>query len=110
MKVRAVTKYARISPSKARPLARKFRGLSVEKALDLAAFSPKKAAVLIEKTLKSAVANTENNNKLSAVDFRVENVLIEEGPGMKRYWPRARGMASPIKKRTSHIKVVLSNE
>ena len=69
MKVKAVTKYARISPYKARPLARKFKGLSVEKALDVAAFSPKKAAVLIEKTLKSAVANVEHNAKLSAETF-----------------------------------------
>jgi large subunit ribosomal protein L22 len=110
MKVQAVTKYTRISPTKARPLAKKLRGLSAAKALDITGFSPKKAARLIEKTLKSAVANVEHNAKMSADDFHVENVLIEEGPTMRRYWSRSRGMARPIKKRSSHIKVILSND
>ncbi len=110
MKVQALTKSARISPSKAIPVARKLKGLSIDQALALASFSRTKAAGLILKTLKSAVANVENNAKLSVDGFRVESVLIELGPVMKRFWARSRGMVRPVKKATSHIRVILAND
>ena len=110
MKVQAISKAVRISSTKALPLARLLKGLPIVKALTITTFSHTKAAGLIRKTLKSAVANVENNAKLSADDFRVESVLVERGPVMKRFWSRSRGMARPVKKATSHIRVILANE
>ena len=110
MRITAVCKYVRISPSKAIPFARLLKGLPVADALKKTKFSNKKAAGLVEKTLKSAIANAENNANVSADDFHVENVVIERGPTVKRYWHRSRGMARPIKRRTSHIRVVLVDE
>ena len=109
MKISAVSKYAKISPSKAISFARLLKGLSVADALKVAKFSNKKAAWLVEKTLKSAIADAENNANLSADDFHVENVIIERGPSTSRYWARSRGMARSIERRTSHIRVVLTD-
>lgn len=110
MKIEASSRFARVSPTKIRPLARLLKGLSVADALRATAFDRRKAAFLIGKVLKSAIANVENNNKQSAEDFRVEQVVIEQGPMMRRHWARSRGMARPVTKRTSHIRVVLVNE
>ena len=85
------------------------RGLSVADALNLTAFSPRKAAFEIGKTLKSAIANAENNAKLSLEDLKVKETVIEEGPRLKRFWPRARGSASPILKRTCHIRIIITD-
>jgi len=106
-RIQAVAKYVKIAPSKAMPFARLLKGVTVENALKITQFSDKKAAFLIGKALKSALANAENNAKLSADDFRVESVVIEPGPTMKRFWARSRGMVRPVHKRTSHIRVVL---
>ena len=110
MKITSVSKYVRISPSKVFSFARLLKGVPVAKALAMTKFSNTKAAALIDKTLKSAIANAENNQKLSAEDFRVENVIIERGPRSKRYWSRSRGMPRPIYKQTSHIRVSLVND
>jgi len=109
MEVQATTKYIRISPSKARDLARAIQGRPVPEALRIVQFSERKAAVHLRKTLKSAVANAENNAKLSADQLIVREAVVNEGPIIKRWWPRARGMVSPIKKRTSHIKITLTD-
>lgn len=110
MKVQALTKGARIAPSKAIPLARTLAGLTLAQALARLTFSRTKAARLIRKTLQSAVANVENNAKLSSDAFRVEAVRVELGPLLRRMWSRSRGMGRPVKKATSRILVVLSNE
>jgi large subunit ribosomal protein L22 len=110
MKIEASSRFARIAPTKARPLARLLKGLSVADALRATAFSRQKAAFLIGKVLKSAIANAENNAKPSAEDFRVEQVIVEQGPMMRRHWSRSRGMVRPVTKRTSHIRIVLVNE
>lgn len=110
MEVTAVTKYARIAPRKARNLVREIQGLPVDKALLAVEFSERKAAGLIGKTLKSAIANAENNASLSAENLRVKEAVIEEGPALKRFWPRARGMVSPIRKRTSHVRITLTDD
>ncbi len=110
MEIKATTKYARIAPRKARDLARAMQGRSVAEALRLVEVSERKAAALIGKTLKSAIANAENNHKVSADTLRVVSATVDEGPSLKRYWPRSRGMASPIRKRTSHIAIVLSDQ
>ena len=110
MEVNATYKYARISPLKARDVAREVTGLPVSSALDIIRFTPKKAAQLIGKTLKSAVANAENNHDLAADDLVVKSATVTEGPTFKRWKPRARGGAAPIRKRTAHIFVTLSDE
>ncbi|OLA95222.1 MAG: 50S ribosomal protein L22 [Verrucomicrobia bacterium] len=110
MEVRSIHKYARISPYKAREVTREIQGLPVSAALDLLAFTPKKAAFLIGKTLKSAIANAENNANLKPDGLVVKEAIVGEGPTLKRIMARARGSASRILKRTSHIRIVLSDE
>lgn len=109
MEVMAVTKRVRLSATKARDLARRLKGMTVAQALCLTTLNERKGAFEIGKTLKSAVANAEHNARLSVDDLWVKEASIDEGPAMKRYWPRARGMARPIKKRTCHITVVLTD-
>lgn len=110
MEVQALTKYARMSPKKVREVAREIQGRPVPEALDLLRFIPRKSARLIHKTLSSAVANAENNHNLSSDDLTVKLCLVEEGPGLRRFIPVARGSAHPIRKRMSHIRVVLTDE
>jgi len=110
MEVRSTYKYARISPFKAREVTREIQGLPVSAALDLLTFTPKKAAFLISKTLKSAIANAENNANLKPDGLVVKEAIVGEGPTVKRIMARARGSASGILKRTSHIRIVLSDE
>jgi large subunit ribosomal protein L22 len=110
MEVRSIYRYARISPFKVREVTRAIQGLPVSAALDLLAFTPKKAAVLINKTLKSAVANAENNANLKVAGLVVKEAVVGEGPTIKRMMPRARGSGSRILKRTSHIRIVLTDE
>jgi len=99
-----------MSAFKAREVTRAIQGLPVSAALDIVAFSPKKAAVLVEKTLKSAIANAENNNDLRAETLVVKEATVGEGPTAKRFQPKARGSAGPIRKRSSHIRIVLTDE
>ena len=110
MEVRSTYRYAKISAFKAREVTREIQGLPVSTALDIVAFSPKKAAGLINKTLKSAVANAENNANLRVEGLVVKEATVGEGPTMKRMMTRARGSGSRILKRSSHIRIVLSDE
>jgi large subunit ribosomal protein L22 len=110
MQIKSIYRGARISAFKAREVTREIQGLPVAAALDVLAFTPRKAAVLIAKTLKSAVANAENNNNLRADRLVVQEATVGEGPTMKRFQPKARGSAGPIRKRTSHIRIILTDE
>jgi len=110
MEVRSIYKYARISAFKVREVTREIQGLPVSAALDVLAFTPKKAAFLINKTLKSAIANAENNANLKADGLVVKEAVVGEGPTSKRMKTRARGSGSQILKRTSHIRIVLTDE
>jgi large subunit ribosomal protein L22 len=110
MEVRSIYKYARISPFKVREVTREIQGLPVSAALDVLAFTPKKAAFLINKTLKSAIANAENNANLKADGLIVKEAVVGEGPTFKRMKTRARGSGARILKRTSHIRIVLTDE
>src|SRR5436853_3617957 len=110
MEVRSIYRYARISPFKAREVTREIQGLPVSAALDILAFTPKKAAFLINKTLKSAIANAENNANLKADGLLVKEAVVGEGPTFKRMQTRARGSGSRLLKRTSHIRIVLTDE
>jgi large subunit ribosomal protein L22 len=110
MEIQALTRYARMSPKKVREVARVIQGRPASEAMDLVRFIPRKSARLIAKTLKSAIANAENNNELSVEDLVVARATVEEGPVLKRFKAAARGSASPRKKRMSHIRIVLSDK
>jgi large subunit ribosomal protein L22 len=110
MEVRSIHRYARISAFKAREVTREIQGLPVSAALDILAFTPKKAAILVNQTLKSAIANAENNANLKADGLVVKEAVVGEGPTFKRMQTRARGSGSQILKRTSHIRIVLTDE
>ncbi|MDZ4816491.1 MAG: 50S ribosomal protein L22 [Verrucomicrobiota bacterium] len=109
MEVRSITKYQRISPLKARQVALEVQGLPALQALSLMQFSPKKAARILYKTIKSAVANAENNHNIDARKLVIKESVVGAGTTIKRFRPRARGSASPIRKRTSHFKIVLTD-
>lgn len=110
METRSIYRYARISPFKVREVTREIQGLPVQQALDLLAFTPKKAAGLIAKTLKSAIANAENNHQARAERLVIREAVVGEGPTLKRFQPKARGSAGPIRKRTSHIRIIVTDE
>jgi large subunit ribosomal protein L22 len=110
MDIQAKTRFVRLTPSKAHDLARAIRGLPVAQALKVVQFSERKGARQLEKTLKSAIANAENNAKLSAAKLFVRKAVVERGPVMKRFWPRSRGMVSPVLRRMSHIRITLTDE
>ena len=108
MEVVAHTKYTRISPKKAREVARTLRGLSANEAQELLRFIPRKAARLLGKTLKSAVANAENNHNLNSDSLIIKEAIVEDGPEFRRFKASARGSAKPIRKRTSHLRIILT--
>lgn len=108
MQVQALTKFVRMSPKKIREVAREIQGRGVNEALELLTFIPRKSARLIHKTLVSAVANAENNNNLSSENLFVKTAVVEVAPTIKRWRAGARGMAKPIKKRNSYIRIILS--
>ncbi len=110
MEVKSVLKYARMSDQKVREVARAIQGLPVSQAISILNFTPKKAALLIGKTLRSAISNAENNHSLDADELFIKSATATKGPVLKRIMPRARGSAGAIKKRMSHITVVLDTK
>ncbi|QTR51378.1 50S ribosomal protein L22 [Candidatus Thiothrix anitrata] len=110
MEVAAQLRFARISPQKCRLVADQIRGLSVDKALNILAFSPKKGADMLKKVLESAIANAEHNDGADVDELRVTRVFVDQGPTMKRIMPRAKGRANRILKRTSHITVTVGEK
>ena len=107
MEVKAVTRYVRIAPRKARLVTDLIKGKPVEEALTILRFVPKKAARLVDKTLRSAVANAEQNPNIDVDTLYIKRIFVDGGPTMKRWRPRAMGRATKIIKRTSHITVIL---
>jgi large subunit ribosomal protein L22 len=110
MEVKAVAKFVRISPRKARLVMDQVRGKRVEDAMNLLAFAPQKGAFLLRKVIKSAVGNAEENTSLDVDNLYIKRVYADEGPVLKRFRPRAQGRATRIRKRTSHLTVVLDEE
>lgn len=110
MEVSAKLKRCRVSPQKCRLVADDIRGLSVERALETLRFGRTKSSFLILKVLESAIANAEHNKGADIDELLVQAVQVDQGPTINRFRARARGRASPIKKRTSHITMVLSNQ
>ena len=107
MDVKSTTKFVRLSPQKASDVAREIQGLPVSSALDILTYTPKKAATLIGKTLKTAIADAENNFSLDTNSLVIKEAVIGAGPTLRRFSPRAKGSAGPILKRTSHISITL---
>jgi large subunit ribosomal protein L22 len=106
MEVKAKLRFTRIAPRKARLVADLIRGKRSEEALSVLTFTPKAAARIIIKLLKSAVANA-TQKKIDVDRLYVKTIMVDQGPTMKRFMPRAMGRATPIRKRTSHITIVL---
>jgi ribosomal protein L22 len=106
--VRATAKYVRVAPRKARLVADQVRGMHIEQARALLAFSPRGAAQDIQKLINSAAANAENNHDLIGDEMKITTITVDEGPTLRRFRPRALGRATPINKRTSHIAVALT--
>ena len=109
MEVQATSYFVRISPLKVRQVARNIRGKNAEEAMNILRFTPRKAARLLAKTLKSAMANAENNHNLPVDGLFISKLLVDEGPAIKRFKPVSRGSAHRFKKRTTIIKMVLSD-
>ena len=110
MQVRALTKYNNISAQKVRLVADQIRTKPVGEALEILQFSPKKAAVLVAKTLNSAIANAEHNEGADIDELWVSVAMIDEGPTLKRFRARAKGRGTRILKRTSHITIIVSDD
>ncbi|MGL4393389.1 MAG: 50S ribosomal protein L22 [Fusobacteriaceae bacterium] len=110
MEARAITKYVRMSPRKARLVADLVRGKSALDALDILEFTNKKAAGHIKKTLAAAIANASNNFKMDEEKLVVSSIMINEGTDLKRMSPRAKGRADVIRKPTSHIFVTVAEK
>ncbi|MFQ5450589.1 MAG: 50S ribosomal protein L22 [Nitrospinaceae bacterium] len=111
MEVKAILRHTRTAPRKARLVAGLIRGKNVNEAMNILTFTHKRVAQAFQKLLKSAIANAEENHKVLDVDdLFVKNICVDEGVTWKRNMPRARGMATMIRKRTSHITLVLDEK
>lgn len=110
MEVRAITRNVPMSAQKVREVVRQIQGLPAEHALAVLAMVPRKSARLVRKTLRSAIANAENNANLKAENLRVKEAVAGTATTLKRFTPKARGSAGPIRKRRAHIRIVLSDQ
>ena len=110
MLIQAITKNVRMSAQKMREMVRQIQGLPALQAQAILAVVPRKSARVVAKTLKSAIANAENNNGARAETLRIKLAVAGTAPTLKRFTPKARGSAGPILKRSCHVKIVLSDE
>lgn len=108
MEVRAILRYVRISPQKVRKIIGAIKGEPVESGLNMLKFMPQKSARIVEKLIRSAVANADQNLDIDVDSLVIRNVLADQGPTLKRFKARARGRGTRILKRTSHITVILA--
>ncbi len=106
--IKASLKYFRVSPRKVRLAANLVKGLPVETAIKQLMFSQKKSGPALVKLLKSAVSNAKNNLRLDYQNLYIKEIRVDEGPTLKRHMPRARGRAATIRKRASHVSVILA--
>jgi large subunit ribosomal protein L22 len=110
MEVKSTSKYVRLSAKKARDVAREIQGMPASAASDILNFTPKKAAQLIGKTLKTAIADAEHNFQLDPETLIIKEAVVGIGPALKRFKPRAKGSAGAIRRPTSHIFITLTDE
>nr|HID59246.1 50S ribosomal protein L22 [Desulfobacterales bacterium] len=108
MEVKSQARYVRISPTKVRKVANTVKGKQVEDALSILKFMPHRSARILSKVIQSAVANADQNTEVDIDMMRVKNIIVDQGPTLKRFRARAMGRATRILKRTSHIKVILA--
>jgi large subunit ribosomal protein L22 len=106
----ALAKNLRVSAKKVRPIARNLTGKNALEAIGILRFVPKKGSIPLSKAIKSAIANAKQNDKLKEESLSIKEILVDEGPTLKRFRPVSRGSAHPILKRTSQIKVVLEDK
>lgn len=109
MEAKAIARFVRISPRKINYVIDLIRNKPVEEAVDILSFTPKAAAVPIRKVIESAAANAVENFDMEEEDLFIRTIYVNEGPTMKRFKPRARGRATRIRKRTSHITAIVSD-
>lgn len=107
---KAHLRYLRVAPRKVRLVAKSIKGKSAKEAETSLKFTAKKTAISLAKLLHSAISNAKNNFNVSPESLFVKNITVDKGPVLKRFMPRARGMASPIHKHTSHITIILSEK
>ena len=107
MEARAITKFIRLSPRKVRLVVDQIRGKGVEEALNILKFTPKRSALVVSKTLRTAVANAESTQCVDVDQLYVKQVKVDEAGMWKRFTPRAQGRATRIRKRLSHVTIVL---
>jgi len=107
MESRAVARYIRVSPRKVRLIMDEIRGRKIEEALNQLSFAPQKGAFILKKLINSAVANAEQNFEMDVDKLFIKQIFADEGPTLKRFRPRAMGRGARIRKRTSHLTVVL---
>ena len=110
MEIRAAARYVRISPQKVRLIMGQVRGKKVEEALSELSFAPQRGARLVKKLIDSAVANAQENGGMDVDSLYIAKIYADEGPTLKRWRPRALGRATRIRKRTSHLTVVLDEK
>jgi len=110
MEVRSLYKNFKMSPQKVREVVRQVRGMNAQQALGVLQFVPRKSAQAVAKTLKSAIANAENNHGLKPETLRIKLAVAGAATTLKRFIPKARGSAGPILKRNCHIKIILTDE
>ncbi len=110
MEVKAVAKYTGLPAKKVRPLVNMVRGKKVDEALNLLKFTPTPKAKVVAKLVRSAAANAENNYQMDPADLKIVSIFADDAPSMRRYRPRSRGRASPIRKRSSHITVIVAEQ
>lgn len=110
METRAVARYVRISPRKIRLIMDEVRGKKVEEALHMLSFAPQKGARILKKLIQSAAANAQENSGLDVDGLYIHRIYADQGPTLKRWRPRALGRATRIRKRTSHLTVILDEK
>lgn len=110
MEAKAVARFVRIAPKKVRQVANEIKGKDVNEALQILQFTPRAAAEVLRKVLHSAVANAENNHDLDRNNLVVAKALVDQGPALKRFRARAQGRAAAIRKRTSHITIIVEEK
>ncbi len=110
MEAKAVAKYVRISPRKVRQVVDLIRGKNIGEALAILKYTPKRASSVVAKVVKSAAANAENNYQMDKDSLYIKACFVDQGPTLKRYQPRAMGRADLLRRRTSHITVVVAEK
>jgi len=107
MEIKAIAKYIRISPRKIRLLMREIRGKKVEEALNILTFAPQKGAPILRKLVNSAISNASQRPDTDVDSLFIKHIFADEGPMLKRFRPRAMGRATRIRRRTSHLTIIL---